>query len=1036
MPAAAIRINGVVGSNLDLPIDTSVALTNQSVGGETTFAWSIVDQPDGTADTLSGSSGPAVSFTPKKEGTYLLRLVVNGTLEDQVVASVRHLKTRIRVPAGSETSESASAPKGWATDVNSILDLLDDTRADSNVIVGQAGEALTRGQVVRLSSSATIKSGLPGQEIVPVWVKAAADTTDNARGVLALADVAVDGGAISSGTLFYARVIGLFQAGAVAGSPALGAQVFLSDTLGGMSTSAGTIRRAVGRIVAANGGSWDIAFAGVGAFDDGAFVPTSRTLQGVSPIAIANVYTAVPLSADRVITFAIAGQANGDLVVRSAGAWTRLAAGTNTHILTMVAGAPTWAAPAASSVTINTTSPLTGGGTGNSFTLGIDETGFVHIAGAETITGVKTFNANLAMATGRKILGDAEVTIEATGSGNRVDVAAGGSVRLRVANTGAVDIGLAGATPSASAGLWVGNNLDIGSVTASLSTYVRAYRFNASDAHEFATTTYDAYYQGDTAWVNYATRAVFQLSGTEKVRIEEGIAVGAGVADPGAGCIAAEVAVSIGTSPADPSALLDCVSVTKGILVPRMTTTQRNAIASPASSLLIFNTTTNRHEWYTGSAWKPLGSGNQLPEYLVGPAGSGPGGSDPPYAHPNDANTQAAADGHHAGNPWAVRVLPGNYSARVLIPSGCFMYGVGESYDIGVLFENGAEYLSSGNQITDVEFAYLSRVYAFTLGGSDPALDVTPTGTASGAILVVDRVQVSGNSATAPAVRVACTADTGVAVYGTFATIYQVNSGSSQPALLVDNTEGNGAQFYASVDTLSAQEHIGNDDQPAAVRVVAGGQCSLQPGATPAAVCSIYGRGEVTGTGSLLTVFPGCSLLVADVTPNVRMFDVAAGGLLKLLGTNILGAGASTDYLFGCSSGAGEVQVGGPYDLIGALSPYKTEAGISINGYYSARDERLQVITGTATIDADTTLAIIVPPDATPFTVTLPDPTGWRNGRKLRVKFTGPTYKQDLDLNPATELDYSSLNYTLEWNDALHLAAYDDRWIILSKHKA
>lgn len=57
---------------------------------------------------------------------------------------------------------------------------------------------------------------------------------------------------------------------------------------------------------------------------------------------------------------------------------------------------------------------------------------------------------------------------------------------------------------------------------------------------------------------------------------------------------------------ADPCSALDVGSTTKGVLIPRMTTTQRNAIASPVASLLIYNTTTSQHESYIGSAWLAL----------------------------------------------------------------------------------------------------------------------------------------------------------------------------------------------------------------------------------------------------------------------------------------------------------------------------------------------------------------------------------------------------------------------------------------------
>lgn len=63
-----------------------------------------------------------------------------------------------------------------------------------------------------------------------------------------------------------------------------------------------------------------------------------------------------------------------------------------------------------------------------------------------------------------------------------------------------------------------------------------------------------------------------------------------------------------GTLTPTPNAVVDISSTTKGILVPRLTTTQRNAITSPATSLLIFNTTLGVFQYYSGSAWITIGA--------------------------------------------------------------------------------------------------------------------------------------------------------------------------------------------------------------------------------------------------------------------------------------------------------------------------------------------------------------------------------------------------------------------------------------------
>ncbi|MBU0764291.1 MAG: tail fiber domain-containing protein, partial [Bacteroidetes bacterium] len=61
---------------------------------------------------------------------------------------------------------------------------------------------------------------------------------------------------------------------------------------------------------------------------------------------------------------------------------------------------------------------------------------------------------------------------------------------------------------------------------------------------------------------------------------------------------------------ADPSAMLDVKSDTKGVLVPRMTTVQRTAVSSPATGLLVFDTDVDCFFFYNSTSWVNLSSGN------------------------------------------------------------------------------------------------------------------------------------------------------------------------------------------------------------------------------------------------------------------------------------------------------------------------------------------------------------------------------------------------------------------------------------------
>ena len=60
--------------------------------------------------------------------------------------------------------------------------------------------------------------------------------------------------------------------------------------------------------------------------------------------------------------------------------------------------------------------------------------------------------------------------------------------------------------------------------------------------------------------------------------------------------------LSVGT-PTAASAIMEITSTTQGFLPPRMTTTQKLAIASPASGLMVYDTTLNQMSYYNGTLW-------------------------------------------------------------------------------------------------------------------------------------------------------------------------------------------------------------------------------------------------------------------------------------------------------------------------------------------------------------------------------------------------------------------------------------------------
>ncbi len=115
----------------------------------------------------------------------------------------------------------------------------------------------------------------------------------------------------------------------------------------------------------------------------------------------------------------------------------------------------------------------------------------------------------------------------------------------------------------------------------------------------------------------------------------------------------ANAQIGIGTSSPDASALLELNSTSKGVLMPRMNTTDRDLIGNPANGLLIYNTTTNGLEVYVitptyskwmGLVWIVSGAGGSTTTYTITPSN-----------HPTGEN--AAAIGGQNNNATGLNAL-------------------------------------------------------------------------------------------------------------------------------------------------------------------------------------------------------------------------------------------------------------------------------------------------------------------------------------------------------------------------------------------
>lgn len=79
------------------------------------------------------------------------------------------------------------------------------------------------------------------------------------------------------------------------------------------------------------------------------------------------------------------------------------------------------------------------------------------------------------------------------------------------------------------------------------------------------------------------------------------------------------VAVNENELSADPSAILDVSSNSKGLLIPRLTTAEIQAIQNPADGLLVFNANDQVFMYYSESSWSELVIPNNIPNNETDP---------------------------------------------------------------------------------------------------------------------------------------------------------------------------------------------------------------------------------------------------------------------------------------------------------------------------------------------------------------------------------------------------------------------------------
>ncbi len=180
--------------------------------------------------------------------------------------------------------------------------------------------------------------------------------------------------------------------------------------------------------------------------------------------------------------------------------------------------------------------------------------------------------------------------------------------------------------------------------------------------------------------------------------------------------------VGINTTSPDPSSVLDIQSEVGGLLTPRMSTTQRLAITSPAQGLLVYDITLEAFYYYEG-AWQKVSINNSRENYKL-------------VKDISDLAEELAAGG---GSTY---LLSSNFLYEIngaiifnapINMNGAYIEGVDSSQDIIVNGSGAALFQGAPGRIRNITIS----------GGGAPIFDITGTGSD---LLVVNNTVFTGAS--------------------------------------------------------------------------------------------------------------------------------------------------------------------------------------------------------------------------------------------------------------------------------------------------
>jgi len=212
--------------------------------------------------------------------------------------------------------------------------------------------------------------------------------------------------------------------------------------------------------------------------------------------------------------------------------------------------------------------------------------------------------------------------------------------------------------------------------------------------------------------------------------------------------IYAQQNIGIGTTTPNSKAILDISSTSKGILIPRMTTTERVSITTPPNGLLVYDTDKNELYHYNGTGWRAILNGEYWLRSAISPNrfytldSVGIGTSAPTQRLDVSGNIRGRGDINADDNVIAGGTVQGN----ALVANGNLL-ATGTGLINGDLTTNSDLVINNSTATLQLKSSSVNKGY-FQLSGDNVRIG-TNSGNTAGKVIIrlngSDRVQINSS---------------------------------------------------------------------------------------------------------------------------------------------------------------------------------------------------------------------------------------------------------------------------------------------------